>query len=695
MSRNAIRFKLFLSFAVAVPYLVSCSGGSTQSAKPAIAVSVTPPSASVAVGMTAQFNANVTGTMNTQVTWAVAGGSLDGTISATGLYTAPANVPNPAAVTVTATSQADTSKSASASVTVTKTASAVSVSVSPASASVANFSTQQFSAMVTGSSNTAVTWQVNGTTGGNQQVGFISANGLFVAPAGVPTKSDGQGGSVTTTVTVTAVSQASPSSTGSATVTLAPAGQNAQSGAIKLGASGSNVQDSSVSGRTITCCGGTLGALVTRGGTQFVLSNNHVLARSDIAQTGDAISNPGLVDNNCNAATTVANLTQFYNFETGALPHIDAAIAQVVSGHVDTGGNILYLGASADGNGVPLPGAPHAGNGIAASVSEKVAKSGRSTGLTCSTVLATSVATSVEYQKGCGTGTKFSVSFTGQIDVAGGGFSAEGDSGSLIVDQNTADPVALLFAGSDTDSVGNPVSQVLSFFSSGANPATFVGGAAHQVIGCALPARPQSAISQAEAQATSERVAQALTVRNAHAAELLAHPEVQALGVGLSYDNPSEPAVVFFVTEGQPRTGIPLTIDGVRTRVVEGRLFSKRGSVTEAETQEMEQSSEPRQLVYAISQVEQSRAQAVHTAHVSEWVGKSGVQGFGIGSSVDAPGEAAMVIFTIRGQPHDPIAPTIDGVRTRIREGSRFRAGFSDQPAPSACKVPAPPKKPR
>ena len=49
----------------------------------------------------------------------------------------------------------------------------------------------------------------------------------------------------------------------------------------------------------------------------------------------------------------------------------------------------------------------------------------------------------------------------------------------------------------------------------------------------------------------------------------MAHPEVQAVGVGPSYDNPKEPAIVFFVTEGQPRTNLPAQVDGVRTRIVQ------------------------------------------------------------------------------------------------------------------------------
>src|SRR5207249_11603490 len=52
---------------------------------------------------------------------------------------------------------------------------------------------------------------------------------------------------------------------------------------------------------------------------------------------------------------------------------------------------------------------------------------------------------------------------------------------------------ALPISGSDADTVGNPVSDVLNFFQSGGNSVTFVGGATHQVIGCTLPVKPASA----------------------------------------------------------------------------------------------------------------------------------------------------------------------------------------------------------
>jgi len=77
----------------------------------------------MSTGETQHVTATVQNTANTAVTWqvnAVSGGNATvGTISSSGLYTAPAVVPSPATVTVTAVSQADATKSASAQVTIT------------------------------------------------------------------------------------------------------------------------------------------------------------------------------------------------------------------------------------------------------------------------------------------------------------------------------------------------------------------------------------------------------------------------------------------------------------------------------------------------------------------------------------------------------------------------------------------------
>jgi len=171
--------------------LGGCTLFGTQAATtPAVAVTLSPASASVPAGHTQQFTATVTGSSNTAVTWSATSGS----ISSTGMYTAPNT---PGSYAVKATSMAESTVSASAAVTVTV---AVSVAISPTSASILTGSTQQFTASVTGSSNTAVTWSATG--------GSVSSSGLYTAST------------TAGTYTVTATSTANTSASASATVTV-------------------------------------------------------------------------------------------------------------------------------------------------------------------------------------------------------------------------------------------------------------------------------------------------------------------------------------------------------------------------------------------------------------------------------------------------------------------------------------------
>src|SRR4029077_19848621 len=147
---------------------------------PAVTISISPTAASVVTTKTQPFTATVTNATNTAVTWQVngvtGGDSAHGTISASGLYTAPSAVPNPATVTVSAISQADPTKSASATMTITASQNPVVISISPTVASVVTTQTQPFTATVTNTTNTTVTWQVNGVTGGDSAHGTISAS---------------------------------------------------------------------------------------------------------------------------------------------------------------------------------------------------------------------------------------------------------------------------------------------------------------------------------------------------------------------------------------------------------------------------------------------------------------------------------------------------------------------------------------
>jgi hypothetical protein len=571
----------------------------------------------------------------------------------------------------------------------------VTVSVAPATMTLTTFGKQAFTQTVTGTANTAVTWQVNSVTGGSVATGTISSSGAYSAPHAISASILPADPSKPVTVTIKAISEANAAASGTATITLLTQGQAAQTGAIELGTSGSNLHASTTSGNTISCCGGTLGSLVVRNGTNYILSNNHVLANSDSGAIGDPIIQPGLIDNpainpTCQSAgtTTVANLSQFFTLEGNPPNPIDAAIAQIVPGQVDTSGNILLLGATADANGVPVAGAPHAGSGVTANVGTLVAKSGRSSGLTCSTIETTPATFSVAYAKTCGGSTSFSVMYSNQIGVSGGDFSQEGDSGALIVTQSTADPVALLFAGSGTDTVGNPIQDVLLAMADQSNHVpTIVGGGVHQVIGCTLPG-PSSAQKTVSSVSVSDTEMQsAIAARDSHADKLLAIAGVSGVGVGPSLDYSGKAAVVIFVRPGTAHTTLPVQLNGVRTRIVETTSESALGILNAENTQSFAP-EQPAFRVTSLSAAEIVRAKAAHSTNVAAWMQQPGVQGFGVASSVDSPGEAALMIFLIRGAAHNSIPPVIDGVRTRVRESSRFHAGLDGLRPGRGCSFP-------
>ena len=149
-----------------------------------VTVAVAPSTASIQASATQQFTATVANSTNTMVNWSVnnvpGGNATVGTVSATGLYTAPAVTSN-LVVSVSAAWAGDTSRVGSAQVTVTPIL--VTVDVAPSTATVQASATQQFTATVANSTNTAVNWSVNGVPGGNSTAGTVSATGLYTAPS--------------------------------------------------------------------------------------------------------------------------------------------------------------------------------------------------------------------------------------------------------------------------------------------------------------------------------------------------------------------------------------------------------------------------------------------------------------------------------------------------------------------------------
>jgi len=158
------------------------SAAATVTLRPPVTVSVAPTSANLYGGQAKQFSATVTNTdpNNAGVTWTVSPATGAGTVSSSGLYTAPGTVAALQTVTVTATSVADTTKSASAVVTLLPP---ISVSVSPATANLYGGQTKQFSATVSNDpTNAGVTWSITPTTG----AGTLAQPGCTPRPRASP-----------------------------------------------------------------------------------------------------------------------------------------------------------------------------------------------------------------------------------------------------------------------------------------------------------------------------------------------------------------------------------------------------------------------------------------------------------------------------------------------------------------------------
>jgi hypothetical protein len=209
---------------LAVIWTAGCVGTTRPVATPTVtSVTVTCAPASVQVNKTSQCSASVLGTENfsTAVTWSVngvaGGNSTVGTITSSGLYTAPSAVPSPATVVVKATSVADQTKSGTANIAITPpppTITSVAVACAPASVQVNKTSQCSASVRGTGSFSTAVAWSVNGIAGGNSAVGTIASRGLYTAPSAVPFPA---------TVVVTGTSTADQTKSGTANVTITQA----------------------------------------------------------------------------------------------------------------------------------------------------------------------------------------------------------------------------------------------------------------------------------------------------------------------------------------------------------------------------------------------------------------------------------------------------------------------------------------
>jgi hypothetical protein len=327
---------------------------------------------------------------------------------------------------------------------------------------------------------------------------------------------------------------------------------------IQLGVSGGNASDIANG----YCCSGTLGALVTDGQRQYILSNTHVFAgdvtpggNGRVSSVGDDIDQSGLIDAACQyiASDIVADVTEWASF--GEF-NIDAAIAEARPSQVRSDGAILDIGTVANTT-------------AAAFVGQKVKKSGRTTGLTRSSISGLNATVNVGYTDECA-GNDFTVSYTGQLLISNSGsrFLNSGDSGSVMVEDVATNPraVGLLFAGSSSIAIANPINDVLNHFG-----VSMVGGVA------------SASASVAESGPASARgLARAIAIQERHGRELLAVPGAvgHAVGVGNS------PVIEILVQQLTPRSqalaprqleGVPVVLEEVGE--IRGMPFCSRQAV--------------------------------------------------------------------------------------------------------------------
>jgi len=173
----------------------------------------------------------------------------------------------------------------------------------------------------------------------------------------------------------------------------------------------------------------------------YILSNNHVLANSNAAVTGDRILQPGRADGGSVTRDTIARLARFVRIrfnDPSAHNLVDAAIAQPIDQR-----DVI---ASIVGLGIPK-------GSVEATLGMAVTKSGRTTETTTGKVIGIDATIAVGY------GASGVAYFRNQILTTG--MSQGGDSGSLLLERGTGEATGLLFAGSSRVTVHNNISNVL------------------------------------------------------------------------------------------------------------------------------------------------------------------------------------------------------------------------------------------
>ena len=647
---------------------------------------------------TNQLSARMASGASASVTWAIVGGQNDaslgqGTISANGLYTPPPLLSrDQVQVQVMAASKLD--PAATASYLLTVTPGFVQV-LTPETASLAPGGTVQVTGEIAEVNSGSVQWSLGTTPGGEIDPGdsygsigetkcshssrsYTTCTATYTAPRTLPSASP--------SVFVVGLAAGNSHSAAALHILLNGAGfsssglqnQSAQTGYVEMGSSGGNAndydskQDSGGKEYVNDCCGGTLGALVAdRNSNLFILSNNHVLAESDQARTGDSIVQPALVDLNCNpqAGRTIGSLRYVVPLQSSQ-SNVDAALAAATPA-VDASGAILQLGPSI--NGVLTPAAPAAGTGEALSAGVlnqlRVVKSGRTTGLTCSTVNTVDLSVQVDYYYDCAESRPYyTKTYVNQIGMPGASFADSGDSGALVLDASNAQPVGLFFASGADDSnhgfsVANPIQDVLSELDqTGHTDGLQIAGGAPHPITCSNYDEHTTPVTRAVSPA--RMAAAKLAVDSA--AALLTRPDNGILGIatGQSLDSPGEAAVIVYVDKNKPGIAVPKVIHGVRTLVIPTDAASMAAGTEPTTLPQVEGIHLPAEVLRAAGGVQRQFA--------PQLMADPAFFGVGVTQSYDNPAEAALLVLVDLTKTPQSMPDQAGGLRLRYLRVNRL-----------------------
>ena len=707
--------------------IAGCGGGSPSSNPSNSTFSISPATASIDTNGQVQFTATLaSGQPATNINWAVTTGNNDTstlgngafTSSTSGLYFPPSALSRDSIqVQVQANLTTNAFQTATAVVTVTP---GFIQTVTPENATVATGATVPLSAAIAELGGGSINWSLATSPSGGSSPGaaggalsgtscqnsgginssnpyYTSCVATYTAPAAVPSQAIYAIGTVASNSATTSFTKLLLNGSGLNTSPLD--NQAAQTSAVQMGTSGGNNNDVDFdsNGNPVDCASGTLGALVKdQASNLYILSNNHVLADSDQGKVGDVVIQPGLVDTGCtqfaagvSGIIQVGQLTYWVpllyppTVPNPPATNVDAALAGTTASSVDASGSIIALGAGGGGTNQIAAAAPVGGTGevlTAANLNTiHVAKSGRTTGLTCSTVDTINTTIQVSYFIDAAETQPYTTkTYTNQIGMPGNYFSDAGDSGSLVVDTANAQPVGLFFAGATAtstqpgESFAQPIGDVLTELGQfGGAPSgttfTIVGGSPHTV-NC-LNYDSNTATASAAVSSAAMRAAQTAATQQG-AAIVDASKGIFGVAAGKSLDQPGQAAVLVYVD--QSRVGsvaVPQTIAGLPTRVIPttaGAVASGTAPTTSSVTPGIH-----------LPQATLAAAQTVQKQNAAQLMSDPAFFGVGVTQSQDNPSEAALMVFIDRTRTPRSQPATIGGLRVRYRTTNPIKVNYS------------------